>query len=321
MDSIANNRGRLNRKFQREAQIKDENVSSPKKKKVENSDEHVKNSNKTKQEQASKNNGSHAEDDEELSKAEERLTVPLKNISSFCRTILQLNEQGAIKISEKKACANLESLLKGTDIESSIKEMQPVIRGCLRSACTLNNLSLELMLQIVVNHVEEERAVTRHQQFPKTPQNVWWRWCQRFGHSPLSQVPKYIHAQYQDKDNQAVKEVEKEYFEEIQKYLHQLRAFLVSHEAEIFPAQTEYVEKKIAAIEKQLKPGSRKKTLSKKDELTRSKLTAFEFFKASKKDIYNDLTEDKRDEKLRKKFEKLDETQRQIFEAIASGMA
>ncbi|KHJ92492.1 hypothetical protein OESDEN_07620, partial [Oesophagostomum dentatum] len=87
------------------------------------------------------------------------------------------------------------------------------------------------------------------------------------------------------------------------------------------PKQREFVEHKVKLIRKKLYPTQRgakaKNSKQTNGKTARQEMTPFELFCQTKKDKYPDLPEEDRLRKLQKKFNKLPEDKREIFEKLA----
>ncbi|KIH55594.1 hypothetical protein ANCDUO_14245 [Ancylostoma duodenale] len=106
-------------------------------------------------------------------------------------------------------------------------------------------------------------------------------------------------------------------------FLEKLEEFLTNNSDVLRPKQKQFVQNKVKLIRKKLFPSQRaskaKAAKQVNGKVARQEMTAFDLFCQTKKDKYTDLPEEDRVRKLQKKFNKLPEDKREIFEKLALG--
>ncbi|TKR86425.1 hypothetical protein L596_011020 [Steinernema carpocapsae] len=103
-------------------------------------------------------------------------------------------------------------------------------------------------------------------------------------------------------------------------YIENLREFVEQHK-ELLPEHSQFIMNKISKLVKKHNTKPSSPTKKKKTRAIAKKLSAYDFFKQSKKNKYTDLDEEARENKLRKKFDKLDESLKAVFQELAENQA
>ncbi|KJH48086.1 hypothetical protein DICVIV_05792 [Dictyocaulus viviparus] len=131
--------------------------------------------------------------------------------------------------------------------------------------------------------------------------------------------PEVIHKMQED--NEGRQECERELCELEKAFLKKMEDFLVNNHEVMLPNQTKYVQHRIHLTRKKLFPSERsikaRQATAMNGSEPKQEKTAFDLFCSTKMDKYVELPAEVRLRKLRKKFEKLSEDKREIFEKLA----
>uniref|UniRef100_A0A0K0DE20 HMG box domain-containing protein n=1 Tax=Angiostrongylus cantonensis TaxID=6313 RepID=A0A0K0DE20_ANGCA len=122
-------------------------------------------------------------------------------------------------------------------------------------------------------------------------------------------------------DQMGRQECERELGELEKAFLKKMEEFLSNHRDVLLPKQTEFVEHKIKLMRKKIFPSQRNSKVKSNKPPNGSQVmqekTAFDLFCSTKMDKYIDRPAEVRLKKLRKKFDKLPDDKKEIFEKLA----
>lgn len=298
---------------------------------IKNSNEITKNRRKRKQPIMKEENDVYQEDEfdrneragslNSVNSANVQTTTLPKDMYKFCKYLLDLEDQKKLYISSKKGNVKFHNLLQNTsDLDPSIDlaSMQTSFVIFYRWASSLSEIPLTDALKRVIDYVQGDHILQKYPGYPKRPASKWNFYLQSQGLNPFKSG-EMDRINYKNEDNQRVIEAEKEHLKAKRTYIEQLRQFLEVYSDSLFANQIEQIQKEInrsvkALEEEQPKEG---KTKQKNVKLQQPKPTAFDLYKRTMEEKYKDLSEDEREKKLRKRYNKLDLEQRQIYESIA----
>ncbi|CAI4225103.1 unnamed protein product [Auanema sp. JU1783] len=200
------------------------------------------------------------------------------------------------------------------DIETFVKTYRKYY------AAAFKKITIDSSLKCVKDYLESNECIVHYPDFPRAPPSVLTLYCRKnnlnFQFGKMAEIRATI-----SNDEAGKSECEHELSQLEAKYLRDLENFRERKESEFSAKQLDFLDKKIKSMKKKLLgPPVRNTPKTPKGATratTRAKKTAFDLFLATKKDKYTDLDEESRIKKLQKKFEKLDEDKKDIFEKLA----
>ncbi|OZC12199.1 hypothetical protein X798_00720 [Onchocerca flexuosa] len=239
--------------------------------------------------------------------------------------IAKIVQELRTKVQQKKK--NLSKKFLGfndfDDIEmppGGTKEMLKTdLRRCLKEATILSAMTIPTALELLHAFLDEGHSVTMDPTFPKKPPNAFSIFMRKAGHSRFSSD---VSAVWNNESNAAEKaEAQKEALQLMEKYLLSLHAYREAHQ-ELTPAHRNYVDNAISIAQKAIdkSKGIKANNSSKKSVKKKEPKTAFDLFAISMSNKYVDLEPEKREKRLRKKFDKLSEGEREIYENLAAAL-
>ncbi|ETN87076.1 acyl-CoA thioesterase II [Necator americanus] len=170
------------------------------------------------------------------------------------------------------------------------------------------------------DYLDRPESVLMHADFPVKPPSLTIYYGKKFGCPAGFGKVKELTDRIKE-DHAGRQQCEKELIELEKAFLEKLEEFLVTNGDVLGSKQKGFVENKIKLIRKKMFPSQRaSKTKTAKQtngNVTRPQMSAFELFCQTKKDKYTDLSEEDRLRKLQKKFNKLPDDKREIFEKLA----
>ncbi|VDM36701.1 unnamed protein product [Toxocara canis] len=192
-----------------------------------------------------------------------------------------------------------------------------------------SSVSKEFLIQLLSSFLAEGSSITMDPAFPRKPPNAFNLFI-RNNVAPGADIKESMvthSAHWKCNSYMAEKEVAEKEALGLQKlYLQQLIEYKDKHK-ELNEAHSSFVNKLINSTRKLVdkaegtdmkSPRRPKQTGSKKDSKTPK--TPFELFCMSSADKYADLEPEKRERKLRKKFEKLGDAEREIYNKLAAAL-
>ncbi|MCP9262431.1 hypothetical protein DINM_005818 [Dirofilaria immitis] len=183
------------------------------------------------------------------------------------------------------------------------------LRRCLKEAVILSTMTIPTALELLHSFLEEGHSVTMDPTFPKKPPNAFSIFMRKTGHSRFSSSSgsalalftrkNEVSAFWHDESNAAEKaEAKKEALQLMEKYLLNLQAYRSINRKEL---------KRVIEVGNPLRKRNRK---------------ALSIFLQSAWPIskYVDLEPEKRMKRLRKKFDRLSEAEREIYNNLAAAL-
>ncbi|KAK0411170.1 hypothetical protein QR680_005525 [Steinernema hermaphroditum] len=231
--------------------------------------------------------------------------LPPMEMYKFCKNLVEQNEN------EKHRKGN--SILKESDAQlypgsySDLKQIQHELRRYYREAVVIGNVSFSDVCKTIADHIAQPDYVTKLPNFPAGRRGL-----------PSKELTALYNKNAEEK-NECDEEAKKMELA----YIDQLRQFLHDNE-ELLPEHSQYVQSKIVKLVKKheaKKPKNNDSPTKKAKKGTKAKMTAFDYFKQSKKNKYTDLDEETREAKLRKKFEKLGDDVKSVYEELEANQA
>ncbi|VIO97606.1 Uncharacterized protein BM_BM8751 [Brugia malayi] len=200
------------------------------------------------------------------------------------------------------------------------KEMLKIdLRRCLKEATLLSSMTVPTALELLHAFLEEGHSITMDPTFPKKPPNAFSIFMRKAGHSRFSSD---VSAFWNNESNAAEKaEAKKEALQLMEKYLSNLHAYRETHQ-ELTLAHRNYVDNAISIAQKAISKSKGMKTNNSNRKSVKKKgpKTAFDLFAISMANKYVDLEPEKREKRLRKKFDKLSEAEREIYDNLAAAL-
>ncbi|VDK75358.1 unnamed protein product [Litomosoides sigmodontis] len=214
------------------------------------------------------------------------------------------------------------------------------LRRCLKEATILSTMTVPTALELLHAFLEEGHSVTMDPTFPKKPPNAFSIFMRKAGHSRglggcndtdrqlinmmfglMKKKYTDVSAFWNNESNAADKaEARKEALQLMEKYLSNLHAYREAHQ-ELTLAHRNYVDNAISIAQKAITKSKGTKTNnSRKSVKKKEPKTAFDLFAISMANKYVDLEPEKREKRLRKKFDKLSENEREIYDNLAAAL-
>jgi hypothetical protein len=182
------------------------------------------------------------------------------------------------------------------------------------TAARRKNVAMDTVVNVIHKYLNDGSSVEDFPGFPKAPTrpiNSFISTHRDTKHPTLDDIvqlrKKFASGQIDTKPF-----VDK-YAEDCKSYIKKLKKYLDEHSEKIRQTHVSYINNLITRTEKSM---NSKAPAAKKPK--KEKKTAFDWYKDAHPDMYQDYDEEKRDRKLLKKFNNLDEEQRAIYENIAS---
>ncbi|CAD5225526.1 unnamed protein product [Bursaphelenchus okinawaensis] len=259
-------------------------------------------------------NGIEDEEEEAPAGPPPKNTVAPSVMRAFCELIEGLEENKTVESSTKAIrLPKLEAIYKNPKIETFLRKNKlEYLTLCdayyqyMGKALAKARVELNLANTAVKNYCTIGDAIKLHPKFPEAPANF---------------IKKYL-----TKTNKQLKDLEKGEMEEYKKqkggvtseekkefaiFNDELERFLEEERGDMTEDQIKSLKRFIKNNEKKFKPPQERTPKKKKGAI--AKKSAFDFYKMAQKQKYVDLDPAKRDMKLRKKFDKLDEDQKEIY--------
>ncbi|KHN85222.1 hypothetical protein Tcan_04194 [Toxocara canis] len=203
------------------------------------------------------------------------------------------------------------------------------VKRYLKEAVSLSSMTLKSAVDLLSSFLAEGSSITMDPAFPRKPPNAFNLFI-RNNVAPGADIKESMvthSAHWKCNSYMAEKEVAEKEALGLQKlYLQQLIEYKDKHK-ELNEAHSSFVNKLINSTRKLVdkaegtdmkSPRRPKQTGSKKD--SKAPKTPFELFCMSSADKYADLEPEKRERKLRKKFEKLGDAEREIYNKLAAAL-
>ncbi|KAE9554903.1 hypothetical protein FO519_001868 [Halicephalobus sp. NKZ332] len=233
---------------------------------------------------------------------------------NFYMMVNDMKESG-IDLSSIRATADIAKLVQGnSDLQQYSEFVQrPEFNKEFNSLCTSalrkKNLTMDVVANCVERYLANGETVKRFPGFPKVPKRAMDYFVRSKkkagdGIATLGGYRKdFAHA---EDTSEFVEKAEADK----QRYQNELKRFLNENETYLLPSHIEFITKKLAVANSGPKtPRSRKRS--------EKKMTPFEWYYSIFEKDYAELSEEKRQKKLLKKFNRLSEDERLVYERLA----
>ncbi|KAL7077538.1 hypothetical protein ACQ4LE_003139 [Meloidogyne hapla] len=274
---------------------------------------------------------SHSDEDEiDLEERHERagsitsntptVSVMPKDMYCFCKYILDLEEQKTLHLRGKKANVKFNALLKdvpNVDPSYDLAQLQIGFVQFYRWATAMPEVPLTEAIKKVMEFVQTDHILQRYPEFPKL-KSLWSIYINKCGIDSTQLFAKNnnLRESFRDKNNKNVIEAEEEFKRRKHDLIISCKEFLEKYKDSLFEPQITSIQKKLFRLEKEMTLENQAKGKPEKRQ-KKQRATAFDLFKKTKEGKYSDLSEEDRERKLLRQFEKLDPVQRNIYETIA----
>jgi hypothetical protein len=213
-----------------------------------------------------------------------------------------------------KLAASIPMLQKHHDLFS-----QPTFKKDFNAlytiACRRKHASLDKVVNMVKGYLNDGSSVESFPDFPKAPSRPIDAFIKENGRGAtlqeLGQKRREFGSENFDKQPYWDK-----YIKECKRYIKKMQRYLDEHSEKLRDDHVSCVNKLIEKYQKIIDEPQRQ-SFSRARKPKKEKKTAFEWFKDAHPDWYEGVEEEKRNRKLLKKFNKLDEEERSQFENIA----
>ncbi|CAJ0591966.1 unnamed protein product [Cylicocyclus nassatus] len=262
------------------------------------------------------------EDSEDLSQSKEGLIPPhlmLEHVESFHNFVKERNK---LSVPWSRMKTLFDEWLVQRKRETAIPDSDHLLKSLkkyLAASLKINQMSMETCFRNVQDYLDRPESVLMCADFPAKPPALHFFYARKHGLNLAPGKTKEL-ADRMKGDPAGRRQCEEELAEIEKTFVEKLEEFLSNNSATLRPKQREYVEHKIKLTRKKLYPTQRTikaKASKPTNGATRSTMTAFDLFCQTKKDKYTDLPEEQRLKKLQKKFNKLPEDKKEIFEKLA----
>lgn len=260
------------------------------------------------------------EDGEELVHGKEDLISPhvmLEQVNSFRKFV---TERGKLSLPWSRMKGLFDEWVRqqqSSSIDSDVlfKSFKRYLASSLKPA----NMSFDSCFRNVCDYLERPSSVLMHADFPAKPPSLINYYCRKFGCTAgFGKIKEVIDRMKEDHVGRA--ECERELCELEKSYLEKMEGFLAENREVLKPKQKEFVEHRIKILRRKLFP-SQRALKAKSNKQTNGKVkeekSAFDLFCSTKQDKYTNLPTEVRLKKLRRKFDKLPEDKKEIFEKLA----
>ncbi|KAL6741185.1 hypothetical protein Aduo_014464 [Ancylostoma duodenale] len=263
------------------------------------------------------------DDGEELSQGKEGLIPPhvmLKHVESFRKFA---TERGKLSLPWSRMKTLFDEWIVLRQQESQVSDPDSLLKSFKRylaASLKPTQMALDTCFRNVSDYLDRPESVLMHADYPVKPPSLINIYCKKFGCTAGFGKMKEV-ADRMKEDHAGRQECEKELADLEKAFLEKLEEFLTNNSDVLRPKQKQFVQNKVKLIRKKLFPSQRaskaKAAKQVNGKVARQEMTAFDLFCQTKKDKYTDLPEEDRVRKLQKKFNKLSEDKREIFEKLA----
>ncbi|XGW04452.1 hypothetical protein V3C99_015551 [Haemonchus contortus] len=259
------------------------------------------------------------DDGEELVHSKEDLISPHEMVEQIENFRKFVEERGKLSVSWSRMRGLFDDWMRqqtSNVVDSDI--LLKSFKRYLTSSLKPTNMSLDSCFRNVREYLDRPDSVLLHKDFPSKPPSLLQYYCKKFGHTAGFGKYKEI-ADLMKDDHAGRTECEQELLELEKSFVEKLEGFLASNSVVLLPKQREFVEHKIKLHRRKIFPVPRtpKAKVNKANGIPKEEKTAFDLFCSTKQDKYTDLPAEKRLKKLKKKFDKLPDDKREIFEKLA----
>lgn len=196
------------------------------------------------------------------------------------------------------------------------------LRRYLKEATSMSSMTVSTGLELLRMFLQDGASVAMDPKFPKRPPNAYMLYMRNrnINSADGNFLAKTAAAWKTELSSEEKASLEKEASDLLEKYLEELVAYSKNH-SDLTREQLQYVQSAIDAARKSI---SKHTGVKNKDNVRRKRVekkkTPFELFSLSLQTKYADLDPQKRERKLQKKFQKLSDAERNIYEKLASAL-
>ncbi|KAI1722885.1 acyl-CoA thioesterase II [Ditylenchus destructor] len=249
-------------------------------------------------------------------KRNENVSIPPRLMYEYCEKLLKMESSQKI-IGKKKCSSSFEPILRDAKLgQVDPKDFQNVFRAYYKHASALTAAPIIEALKLVMSYTQDETSVKMYPDYPKQPTPAFKIYSRKRGCQTLM-PPKDIGDDFRKGVDPLIEVAQQEAKQERLEHIKNLRKFLVKNRSSLFPVQIRFVEKKIKHMDNAENPPPPIEKALKQQKKEKPKLTAFDFYKNSKKHKYTDLEENLREDKLMRHFNKLTPDKREIYDDLA----
>lgn len=239
-------------------------------------------------------------------------------IESFLEFLVQRQSETSTVHNMENKVAEWAETRRDDNIDAGLFVLD--FRKYLKSAVKFKNLQMNDSCAAISTYLNSEKSLVEYKSMPDRPPTKIQLYIKKhqimlkgIGGEPMKNAYKAMNA-----DTEGAKELDELLREASLQYIPQLQEFLDTH-----PNLTEEQKRSIVNKMKMLNKKYNSKEISstpKKRSSKKDPETAFSLFCRTKNDKYRDLSDEEREIKLQKKFEKLPAAQKDIYESLAISM-
>jgi predicted HicB family RNase H-like nuclease len=257
-----------------------------------------------------KNNSVNNDDDE----SDSLTKIPPNSFMDF---IQDLKEYGKEKLNHKgkpdisKIADGIPLLQRHHDLYSH-PSFNSDFNALFITAARRKNIYTDLVVEVIDRYLNDGQTVETFPGFPKAPSrpiNAYISENRDVDHGSLDDIVKL--RQKFASGTIDTKKYFDTYAEECKVYVEKLKRYLEKNSSKLRETHKTYITNLIKRTSKSVDAKPHKKA-------KKEKKTAFEWYKDANPELYADKDEETRDRKLQKKFDKLDENEKRIYENIAA---
>uniref|UniRef100_A0AC35GV49 Uncharacterized protein n=1 Tax=Panagrolaimus sp. PS1159 TaxID=55785 RepID=A0AC35GV49_9BILA len=257
-----------------------------------------------------KNNSVNNDDDE----SDSLTKIPPNSFMDF---IQDLKEYGKEKLNHKgkpdisKIADGIPLLQRHHDLYSH-PSFNSDFNALFITAARRKNIYTDLVVEVIDRYLNDGQTVETFPGFPKAPSrpiNAYISENRDVDHGSLDDIVKL--RQKFASGTIDTKKYFDTYAEECEVYVEKLKKYLEKNSSKLRETHKTYITNLIKRTSKSVDAKPHKKA-------KKEKKTAFEWYKDANPELYADKDEETRDRKLQKKFDKLDENEKRIYENIAA---
>uniref|UniRef100_A0A0K0FMT1 HMG box domain-containing protein n=1 Tax=Strongyloides venezuelensis TaxID=75913 RepID=A0A0K0FMT1_STRVS len=245
-------------------------------------------------------------DDEKNSQTIEGIKMPISELLTLCKTIVESNGP----IAKRRGTSKLSSALEQNHFSIPLNEVEESFRNAYRYSTRRDSITCEFMAHAIMQRFTRGDIVSLYPDFPKRPLPLYNEFLVLCGHKNLfASPPPEIKEAFADLTNKNRIKAQEIYERNVREFNGKLEQFLDEHINELNDEQKEYTRKQIIDLGKPTRRNVKKPA---------HKKTAYDFFKQAKKSKYADMSDEAREKKLQKAFKKLKADELEIYEELAS---
>ncbi|CAD5230362.1 unnamed protein product [Bursaphelenchus xylophilus] len=243
-------------------------------------------------------------------------SIPPNVIREFCEILDKLQESNVIDHNAKiTRLSKLEAVQLNPQVIAYLKKhsleyshLMEVYSKYLTKGLSKQRIAVDVGNECVKAYSSSGESVKSHPRFPQAPINQF----QKFLSKNNKTIRDVSAAEMQRYRNERQSTLDEESKREYREYVEKLNTFLEQERSVLTEDQVKYVKNTIKKSEKKYKP-PHEKSPSKKSKKEKTTRSAFDFFKMAQGAKYQEMDPAKRDLKLRKKFDKLDDAAKEPY--------